>query len=57
MIIGEQSIRNGAIANMAVSLHLKYKGTTQWGNIRLFLQGYPIYIAGQRHKICGLLQI
>ena len=31
------------------------KSTVRWGNIRPFtiLQGYPIYIAGQRRKLCG----
>ena len=40
--------------------HLIYnnKSTARMGNKRSFtiLQGYPIYIAGQRHTICGLLQ-
>ena len=38
---------------------MKNKSTSQQGNICPFtiLQGYPIYIAGQRRKICGLLQM
>ena len=45
--------------NASFSLHVMNKSTANRSNARQFtiIQGYPIYIAGQWRKICGLLQM